>query len=77
MGFEFITGQCVNHELGSMASIVVDRRMTLMGREHYRLKTIATGGRRDRWVLGDYLVPSSLGSVWCMGCRRARACPLL
>lgn len=76
MGFEFVSGQCVNHKHGSMASIVVDRSRTTNGREHYHLKTIAVGERRERWVLGDVLVPSAYGSEGCVNCRRTMVCPL-
>lgn len=76
MGFEFAQGQCVNHEHGSMASIVIDRSRTSKGKEHYYLKTIAIGERRERWMLGEFLVPSVFGGGGCAGCRRAVVCPL-
>jgi hypothetical protein len=70
----FDEGQCVNHKSGGMPSIVTKSELTTAGREHYRLWGITPEERRERWILGDYLVATLVGGADCEDCPLRRFC---
>jgi hypothetical protein len=74
--FRFSEGQCVSHRSGGMSSVVIEGNLTAGGREHYRLWEIDGADRRERWFLGDFLVPTTGRDPQCEGCGLGKFCEL-
>lgn len=68
--WRFAVGQCVDHQSGNMASLVLNRMKASNGLQIYGVRAVGLADpQRDRMMLGECLVRVRPGSNSCTGCR--------